>query len=80
MKKVENFVANGEIACFELFHLLSQYFQKSSAADAPNWSYRWERVKVRVFFNYIMHISKRLRPSILTISNFKPETRHAYGQ
>ena len=33
-KKVENFVAKGEIARFEQFLLLSQCFQKSCATDA----------------------------------------------
>ena len=33
-KKIENFVSKGEIARFEQFLLLSQYFQKSSAAYA----------------------------------------------
>ena len=32
--KYENIVAKGEIARFEQYLLLSQYFQKSSAADA----------------------------------------------
>ena len=34
LKIVENIVSKGEIACFEQFRLLSQCFQKSSAADA----------------------------------------------
>ena len=32
-EKIENFVAKGEIACFEQFLLLSQCFQKTCAAD-----------------------------------------------
>ena len=34
LKRVENIVTKGEIACFEQFLLLSQSFQKSSAAEA----------------------------------------------
>ena len=34
MKKVENIVAEGEIACFEQFHPLSECFQKASSAEA----------------------------------------------
>ena len=45
MKNVENIVAKGGIACFEQFLLLSQCFQKSSAADASESVYMWERVK-----------------------------------
>ena len=38
MKSVENMVAKGEIARFEQFLLSSQCFQKSSAANATEWS------------------------------------------
>ena len=38
-------MAKGEIACFEQFLHLSQCFQKSSAADASESVYKWERVK-----------------------------------
>ena len=34
MKTVENIVTKGEIAHYEQFPFLSQYFQKSSAAEA----------------------------------------------
>ena len=34
LNKVENIVTKGDIAHFEQFLLLSQYFQKSSAAEA----------------------------------------------
>ena len=34
LSRVENIVANGEIAHYEPFLLLPQYFQKSSAAEA----------------------------------------------
>ena len=44
MNTVEYIVANGEIAHYEQFLHLSKYFQKSSAADALKWIYRWERV------------------------------------
>ena len=43
MKKVENIVAEGEIARFEQFLLLSLRFQKSSkAAKASESDYMWE--------------------------------------
>ena len=42
--KLENIVAEGEIARFEQFLILSQCFQKSSAADASKCVYMWERV------------------------------------
>ena len=38
-------MAKGESASFEKFCLLSQCFQKSSAAEASETVYRWERVK-----------------------------------
>ena len=38
-------MAKIDIAHYEQFHLLSQYFQKSFAADASKYVYRWERVK-----------------------------------
>ena len=34
MQEIENILAKGEIAHHEQFHLLSQCFQKSSAAEA----------------------------------------------
>ena len=40
----ENILAKAEIARFEQFHLLSQYFQKYSAAEASESVYMWERV------------------------------------
>ena len=33
-QKAKSIGTNGAMACFEQFHLLSQYFQKSSAAHA----------------------------------------------
>ena len=39
MTKVENIVAKGEIARFELFLLLSLYFKKLSAAEASESVY-----------------------------------------
>ena len=58
MQKVENIVANGEIACFEQFLLLQQYFQKSSAAETTESVYMWEMVnKMRAYlFNRIENI------------------------
>ena len=44
LKKVENIVANGEIARFEQFLFLLQCFQKSSAAGASKSVYIRERV------------------------------------
>ena len=43
-KNVENIVAKGEIAHPEQFLLLSQWFQKSSAADPSECVNKWERV------------------------------------
>ena len=40
-KKLKNIVSKGEIARLEQFLLLSQYFQKLSAADASKCFYRW---------------------------------------
>ena len=37
MQKVDNIVANGEIACFEQFLLLPQLFHKLSTAEASKW-------------------------------------------
>ena len=44
LDKIENIVAKGEIARFEKFLLLSQCFQKSSAADASESVYMRERI------------------------------------
>ena len=44
LNRVKNIVANGEIAHYKQFHHLPQYFQKSSAAEASERVYRWERV------------------------------------
>ena len=48
LKTVENIVANGEIARFEIFFLLPEYFPKSSAAKVSGSVYMWGKVK-----NYI---------------------------
>ena len=42
--RVENIVANGEIALFVEFLLLPQCFQTSSAAEVSETGYVWERV------------------------------------
>ena len=42
MNKIENTVTKGEITRFEQFPLLSECFQKLSAAESV---YMWERVK-----------------------------------
>ena len=44
LKRDENIVAKGEIGRFGQFGLLSQCFQKSSAADASESVYMWEKV------------------------------------
>ena len=44
-KWVENIASKGEIALFEQFILLSQSFQKSSAAEASESVYMREMVK-----------------------------------
>ena len=47
-------MANGEIARFEQFQLLSQCFQKSSAAVASENIYTWVKdVDVAVKFNVV---------------------------
>ena len=48
LKKVENIVTKGEIACFEQILLLSQCFQESSDAEASEGVCMWERVKVNI--------------------------------
>ena len=45
LKRVENNVSKGEIACFEQSLLLSQSFQKSSTSEASESVYMRERVK-----------------------------------
>ena len=52
LNRVENIVANGEIAHHEQFHLyhnvvnvVKKCCQKSSAANLSESVYRWERVK-----------------------------------
>ena len=52
LKEVENIVAKGEIARFEQLVLLSQCFQKSSAAEAS------ESVSVRRKVNLFPHTTK----------------------
>ena len=50
LNTVENIVSKGEIAHYahyEQFHLLKKCFQKSSAAEASESVYMWERVKIR---------------------------------
>ena len=44
--RIENIVAKGEIAQNEQFLLLSQEFQKSSAAEASKGVYLWERFNI----------------------------------
>ena len=44
-KELKTLWQKGEIACFEQFLLLPQCFQKTSAADASKYVYKWERVK-----------------------------------
>ena len=46
LNRVENIVSKEEIACFEQFLRLSQSFQKSSAAEASESVYMWERVNI----------------------------------
>ena len=50
LDRVENNVSKGEIARVEQFLLLSKRFQKSSAAEALESVYMWERVKLKRFF------------------------------
>ena len=51
LKKVENIVAKGDIAHIEQFLLLSEYFKKSSAAEASKSVCIWEKVKFN--FQYL---------------------------
>ena len=51
MNKVENIEAKGG---FEQFLLLSQYFQKSSAQEASESFYMWERVKKTSEFKILL--------------------------
>ena len=44
MNRVENIVSKRKIARFEQFLLLSQGFQKSSAAEASDNNCMWERI------------------------------------
>ena len=65
MKKVENIVAKGEIACFEQFFLLSQCFQKLSAAEVSKSLYMWERVKNNLDLFSVLHQQHVARESML---------------
>ena len=56
LNNVENAVAKVEIARFEQFLLLSQCFQKLSAADASECIYKWESVK----HNLVLHVKLRI--------------------
>ena len=47
LASVENIVTKGEIARFEQYLLLSERFQKSSAAEASEIVYMWDRVKTQ---------------------------------
>ena len=49
-------MAKAEIACFDNFLLLSQYFQKSSAAEASESVYMWKRVKALVTSLHTMNV------------------------
>ena len=53
LKKVENIDVKGEIACFEEFILLSQCFQRSSAAEASESGYMWEGHPPKTFIPQI---------------------------
>ena len=56
MNSDENILAKVEIAYYEQFLLLSQYFQKSTAADVPK----------KVFVNLILDTDRILTPQQLT--------------
>ena len=43
-------MVKGEIACFEQLILLSHCFQKSSAEKVSESVYKWERVKLTLFY------------------------------
>ena len=45
LKRVENTVGKGEIACYEQFLLFPQCFQKTYTADMLKHGLVWERVK-----------------------------------
>ena len=50
LEKVKNIVAKGEIARFEQFLLLANFFQRSSAAEASESVFMRGRVKCQVSF------------------------------
>ena len=58
LKKVENIVANGEIARFDQFLLLSQCFEKSSAAVTSESICMWKRVKRNNLLYLNMYVGK----------------------
>ena len=62
--RVENIVSKGEIARFEQFLLLSQSFQKSSAAEASE-SVCGKDLRPGSYINYIM-----FRLKVLTSAKF----------
>ena len=68
LKKVENILANGEIAHLEPFLLLPTCFQKSSAAEASESVYMWERVKVilLLYHSYVQQPEGHDCPGSLT--------------
>ena len=56
LNRVENIASRGEIACFEQFLLLSQCFQKISAAEMSESVYMRERVKYIIFTFYFVQM------------------------
>ena len=54
LKRVENIVTKGEIACFERFLPLQECFQKSSAAEVSECVCMWERVNAIQYMNFNM--------------------------
>ena len=63
-KRLENIVTNGDIARLEQFLLLPRCFQKSSAAEASENVYMWERVKT-IHPLYPSIVSRMLIPGSL---------------
>ena len=69
-------MGKGEIPCFEQFLLLSKCFQKSSAAEASESVYMWERIK-HLLSNLKCHQFGNLRRKISENKNeiFKSELK-----
>ena len=73
MKRVENTVAKGEIAHHEQFLLLPQLLQKSSAAEASERGYMWERVNLMHVPLRYLRMCMRKGASLLFVNRINPD-------